>query len=248
LDAINDRYTKGNPARVGQIFGIDISGYEPNVPYDRLKPASVSFVIMKASQGLSCKDKYFDAHWAGMKALKGDLAIPFSAYHFLSSTSGESGAAQAEQFVGNVNAVGGFDIGGLRPAVDLEWDFQGGKVDLWTKRTRQEIIATIHDFISDVRQRTGWTPMIYTNIVFLRGHGITSKQDIDELRAGAKIWNFDLTQKDLALQQPTEDEMLEPVLWQFNWQMKLNTGYSGGDVNLFAGTQPEFKTELMTKN
>ena len=199
-DAQIDQYAPGKPARSGQIFGIDISGYDSTLPYDKLKALLVRFVIIKASEGINCKDPKFDTHWNGMKGLSKDAAIPFSAYHFLSSTAGESGTAQAEQFIADVNFDGGFDVGGLRPAVDLEWDYQQGKVDLWTRRTTQDILNTVHDFISDVKQRTGWTPMIYTNTQFFKDHGL-NKQDIDNLGTGARIWNFDLTQKDLALQQ-----------------------------------------------
>jgi hypothetical protein len=119
-DASVDQYKPGKPKppppRTGQIFGIDISGYDATLPYDKLKSSLVNFVIIKASEGIDCEDPGFASHWNGMKSLKGADFIPFSAYHFLSSSVGDAGTAQADQFVADVNAAGGFDIGGLRPA------------------------------------------------------------------------------------------------------------------------------------
>jgi lysozyme len=247
-DAVVDRYTDGNPPRKSELFGIDISGYDSKLPYGSLKSASVTFVLIKASEGINCKDPNFDIHWNGMKTLGQDKAIPFSAYHFLSSTAGETGAMQADQFLTYVGAEGGLDAGGMRPGVDLEWDFQGGRVDHWTNRTPNDIISTVHDFVTRVKKRTGWTPMIYTNLEFLKDHGIVAADDLETLRAGAKIWNFDLAAKDLRLEQPIQDKVLEPILWQFNWQMKLNSGYFGGDVDVFFGSQGDLRSELLLKN
>lgn len=247
-----DTDTDGKP-RVNSYFGIDISHYNGDkFPLDNLKRQSVAFVYAKATQGTDYADKTFGAHWKGLKALPEEQRIPRGAYHFLSSDRSQSGSAQADSFIAYVNLFGGFEDGDLRPAIDLEWD-KACKTcpDRWekNKRSPDEIITTTLDFVKRVKDKTGWTPIIYTNRSFLRDVHITKQADIDRLTQGKNAWIFDLAASDAKLELANPKDNLPYDLWQFSWGGSLSDGNGGGlDVDSFKGTKEQFDSLFRTRN
>ncbi|SPB18967.1 Lysozyme M1 [Caballeronia novacaledonica] len=247
-----DNDVDGTP-RKNSYFGIDISHHNGDkFPLNSLKAQSVAFVYTKATQGTDFADKTFPKRWRGLKSLPTDQRVPRGAYHFLSSNPAQSGASQADRFLEYVNLHGGFEEGDLRPALDLEWD-KACKTcaDRWqtNKRTPEQIISTTLDFVNRVKEKTGWTPLIYTNKSFLTDVHITKPADIQKLTQNQKIWIFDLAAKDSQLEIADPKKNLPYVLWQFSWGGKLTDGYAGGlDVDSFKGTDAQFKEIFLTRN
>jgi lysozyme len=244
-----ERDVNGTP-RTNSWFGIDISHHNGmKFPIQNLHRQKVAFMYAKATQGTDHADATFGERWAGMKALPATERIPRGAYHFLSADKSMSGRAQADRYLAYVALHGGFEDGDLRPALDLEWD----KVcptcaDRWANRTSDELIATTHDFIQQVKEKIGWTPLIYTNRSFLADRRLTTSQ-IQEISQKAKIWIFDLAMDDRTLELANPSTNLPYVLWQFSWGGSLSNGYSGQlDVEIFKGTEVEFRALFLTKN
>jgi lysozyme len=237
-------------ARTNSWFGIDISHHNGvNFPIQLLRRQRVAFVYTKATQGTDFADKTFGEHWAAMKALPLEQWIPRGAYHFLSSDRSMSGTAQADRFLSYVALHGGFENGDLRPALDLEWDRAcQACVDRWADRTAEELVNVAIDFVRRVKERTGWTPLVYTNQSFLSERGL-SKAHVKRLTQTAKIWIFDLAKDDRTLELANPAENLPYVLWQFSWNGRLSNGYSGQlNVDAFKGTEAEFGAMFLTKN
>jgi lysozyme len=237
-------------ARLNSWFGIDISHYNGvNFPIGLLSRQKVAFVYMKATQGTDYADKTFGVRWRAMEALPSAQRIPRGAYHFLSSDKSMSGTAQADRFLAYVGLHGGFEDGDLRPALDLEWDLACRTcADRWADRTAYELVTTTLDFVRHVKEKSGWTPLIYTNRSFLKERGLTAGQ-VQQITQAGKIWIFDLTKDDrtLELANPTTD--LPYVLWQFSWGGSLSGGYTGQlNVDSFKGTNAEFQAIFMQKN
>jgi lysozyme len=244
-DALFD--TDGTPRR-DAIFGVDISHYEPAFPLTDLKRQNVAFVYAKASQGARSRDKTFGANWKTLGTLPDGAKIPRGAYHFLSSDPTMSGKDQADNFVDYVNSVGGFQSGDLPPAMDLEWDKTCEKCpDRWqtNHRTAEQIVSTSLDFLTRVKERTGRTPMIYTNKSFLKDEHITDPELARKLTGGYKIWIFDLDNRDRTIELPNPASNLAHVLWQFSFHGKLSGSYPHEfDVSVFKGTPDAFKAAL----
>ncbi len=242
-NAINDVDGK---KRVDSIFGIDISHYEGNkFPLKNLKDQSISFIYIKATQGTDYADKTFDRNWNGV------AGIPRGAYHFLSSDPKMSGKAQADSFVDYVNLHGKFAATDLPPAVDLEWDVTCQKCpDRWKTRNRspQDIVGTAVDFMNRVKERTGRTPVLYTNKTFLNDNKITDPQLVSKLTTGFKVWIFDVDNHDRTLELPDPKKNLDHVLWQFSFGGSVPGPYSGDvDVEVFKG-KPEDFNRIFTSN
>src|SRR5262249_6870419 len=123
--------------RVNSWFGIDISHHNgAKFPLELLRRQKVAFMYTKATEGTDYADKTFGNRWVRMKALPASQRIPRGAYHFLSAAKGMSGTQQADRYLDYVNLHGGFEVGDLRPALDLEWDKACRScADRWAKRS-----------------------------------------------------------------------------------------------------------------
>lgn len=93
-----------------KIKGIDISKYQGDVDFRKVKNDGIFFVFTKATEGYDLKDKYLDINIK--KAREEELKI--GAYHFFRLC--EDGEMQADFFMQNVKK----EYLDLPPAVDLE--------------------------------------------------------------------------------------------------------------------------------
>lgn len=246
-DALHDR---NGAARTNALFGLDISHYEgKHFPVAVLKAEHVDFIYVKATQGTDFKDPEFGENWAALAALPDEAHIPRGAYHFLASRVSQTGKEQADRFLAYVALHGGFKPGDLPPAVDLEWDrLCKDCADRWTSNNRSaaDIIATAREFLDRIREKTGRTPLLYTNKSFLADHQISSEAQIGELTHGVKVWIFDLSESDLNLELPDPEKNLAHSLWQFSWGSKLPVEYTKDlDVDYFKGSAQEFATAFL---
>ena len=74
--------------------GIDVSAWQENIDYAKVKQDGIEIVYMKTSQGSSYIDPYFKTNYANAKA--NGLKVGF--YHFLTATTEEQARRQAEFF------------------------------------------------------------------------------------------------------------------------------------------------------
>ena len=115
--------------------GIDISQWQ-NVG---ISDQAADFVIIKATEGDGYTDPRCDAHYQDAKA-KGKLR---GVYHFARPDLGNSGRAEAEWFVHEIQGYIGEAI------LVLDWEVQQWRVD-WAK-----------EFLDRVHELTGVKPLIY---------------------------------------------------------------------------------------
>lgn len=98
-----------------EIHGIDVSHHQGKINWSMVKSMQsqqirIGFAFIKATEGLSMVDKSFLYNWVQT----GLLGIPQGAYHFF--IPGKSGAAQAANFIKNVQLT----KGNLPPVADIE--------------------------------------------------------------------------------------------------------------------------------
>ncbi len=129
------------------IWGIDISSHTGNIDWIKVKEQNVDFVIIKASEGATLKDKSFRDN---VKRAQ-EAGIPVGAYHFFNFN--RKGTTQAHNFL---NAIDGLKFD-LPPVVDVE---EWGNV---VRRPRKQIITDLIDFVKLVENTTGQKILIYTN-------------------------------------------------------------------------------------
>lgn len=125
--------------------GIDVSNHQGSIKWGKVDSEVVSFIFIKATEGLTYKDQYFNKNW-NETSKNGFLK---SAYHFYDVNS--DGLKQAKHFI----AVVPKEECTLPPAVDIEKisDMKQGKV-----------ILEIKKYLEKIEAHYGIKPIIYANI------------------------------------------------------------------------------------
>jgi lysozyme len=92
-----------------QALGIDVSGYQTSVDWQRLAAAGLSFAFIKATEGSALVDHRFAENWAEAKS----AGVLRGAYHFFRPQL--DAASQAQLFLAQLQ-----DRGELPPVLDVE--------------------------------------------------------------------------------------------------------------------------------
>ncbi len=129
------------------IKGIDVSHWQGNVNWTKVKNSGIIFAFVKATEGTSYVDSDFEenmekAHAAGLYV---------GAYHFAEPENYNAKEA-AEHFVDTIEPY--LKSGYLRPVLDLEEGSSLGK---------ESLSSWINEFMIEVFNLTGIKPIIYTN-------------------------------------------------------------------------------------
>lgn len=154
--------TSGDPhvdvdRTVYPVRGIDISGHNGPVDFDRLRRAGIEFVYIKASEGASWRDTLFEVNYRS--ALASGIAV--GVYHFFRfNTEGW------RQSVNILRAIDGRRLD-LPVAIDVEeWGNPG-------EHPTDRVVENLRSMVDLLRQ-SGREVIIYTNkngyYRFIRGH------------------------------------------------------------------------------
>jgi lysozyme len=139
-------------ASTTRAVGIDISSYDQApLPWAALKRAGVTFVYIKASEGLAT-DSAFAAHWRDAKA----CGLRRGAYHLVHFN--DDPGAQAAAFVAKVGA----DRGELPPVIDVETSAVD-EAEARPGTTCASMQAALAALTNQITSYTGSIPAIYTS-------------------------------------------------------------------------------------
>jgi lysozyme len=130
------------------LLGVDLSHYQGDVDFVKLKAAGCAFVFIKATEGTTIVDAKFAAYRAGAKSVK----MPCGAYHFFRPKADLQG--QIDAFC---NTVGSLQPGDLPPVLDVE-----SPAD-WTGFTVAQRVAMVLGWLKGVEAKLGVKPIIYIN-------------------------------------------------------------------------------------
>lgn len=131
----------------GNIRGVDISNWQPNINYKALKDAGVEIVIMKATEANYYKDPYMEKHYNGCKS----VGIKVGFYHFFRCNV--DAKTQAQYFVNYIQGKS-YDV---KLVLDIE-STEG--------QSKSTITNMARTFLEEVQRLTGTQPMIYTYTSF----------------------------------------------------------------------------------
>ena len=126
--------------------GIDISNYQGNVDFAKVKASGVEIVILKSTEGRTWKDSNFSTYYANAKA----NGLKVGVYHYLRNNSSQDEVDNFLSVVGNRK----FDC---KIAIDMEEDF--GSVSQNSKRVRE---------FADILIAKGYEVCIYSGEYFYR--------------------------------------------------------------------------------
>ncbi|WP_017258591.1 glycoside hydrolase family 25 protein [Pedobacter arcticus] len=138
------------------LHGIDVSYYQGKIDWEKVAKVDyngikVSFAFIKATEGITLVDSYFQRNWRETK----NAGVIRGAYHYFKPN--KSGLWQARFFLQTVK----MEAGDLPPVIDIEED---------SGLSRNELIPNIQDFLNEVEQKTKVKPIIYTGYQFYKDH------------------------------------------------------------------------------
>ncbi|WP_332680622.1 glycoside hydrolase family 25 protein [Bosea sp. (in: a-proteobacteria)] len=203
-------------ARRRVIQGIDVSRWQGEIDWARVKDAGTRFAFIKATEGGDHLDPSFRKNWEGAKK----AGVPRGAYHFVWWC--RPAKDQVRWFKRHIPK----DRDALPPVLDVEWN--GHSESCGKKIPREKALAKIRVMLKGLEEHTGKKPIIYTDITFhedvlegeFNGHPYWLRSTAAPLRHRyeRKQWEF----------------------WQFTTTGRV-PGITGDvDRNAFFGTEGEF--------
>lgn len=147
--------TKGES---NMLKGIDISHHNGTVDFEKVKAAGVTFVYIKATEGVTYRDPMYQPN--ALNSMKAGLPVGF--YHFARPGINDP-KDEAKNFV---EAISVFKYT-LLPVLDLEVNPKGLSGD--------ELYAWANTFISEVKTKTGHDVMLYTYLNYLNEYPALQK-------------------------------------------------------------------------
>lgn len=203
-----------------QVHGIDISRWQGDIDWARVRTSGVSFAFIKATEGGDHNDPLFRRYWAEAAA----AGIPRGAYHYYYFC--RSGAQQAAWFIANVPR----GQRALPPVLDLEWTHSR---TCPRRPSPDEVRREASIFMAILQQHYGQRPIIYTTVDFYRDNQLG--------RMNAEFWLRSVADHPSATYPGQR--------WTF-WQYTgtgLVPGIDGKvDLNVFAGTSAQWAQWLRT--
>ena len=195
-----------------QVHGIDVSKWNGDIDWHKVRKSGVSFAFLKATEGTDRLDSRFAEYWRGARAA-GIAYAPYHFYYFCSTAD-----AQADWFIANVPK----EAVQLPPVLDAEWNPASPTCTL--RPPAKEVRVALQRFMDRLEAHYGKRPIIYTTVDFHRenliGHfpnhhfWLRSVADHPENIYSARKWTF----------------------WQYT-STGVVPGIDGDtDINVFAGS------------
>ncbi|MEP6566699.1 MAG: GH25 family lysozyme [Mesorhizobium sp.] len=153
-DAKPMNFGKASPRHLA-VHGVDISRWQGNINWDKLRGQGANFAYIKATDGGDHLDPMFMKNWRNADA----AGLKRGAYHFFywCRTAGE----QADWFIRNVPRMDG----ALPPVIDVEWN---GESSCKRRPSREKVLEKMQVFMDKLERHYGQRPIIYTSPDFYR--------------------------------------------------------------------------------
>ena len=198
------------------VHGIDVSKYQGDIDWPRVRRSGVSFAFIKATEGGDHTDDRFLDNWHAA----GAAGMPRGAYHYYYFC--RTPAEQAAWFMTHVPK----DRSALPPVLDLEWTHRSKTCRRFPDPAT--VRAEARTFLQLLTAYYGKRPVIYTTVDFYRDNELHSL-------AGYSFW--------LRSVAGHPQETYPGQGWAF-WQY-TGTGVVSGidgptDLNVFAGSPTQF--------
>ena len=126
--------------------GIDVSGYQGNIDFEKVKNDGIEIVYMKSSEGTNYIDSKFEQNYKRAR----DAGLKIGFYHYVTARSEEDAVRQANFFVSTIS--------GKNPDCKLAMDFES-----FGSLGREEINQIALTFMQTVKNVSGKDVIIYSD-------------------------------------------------------------------------------------
>jgi len=206
------------------VHGIDVSKYQEQIDWLRVKQAGIEFAFIKATEGGDRRDERFAQNWQSAKA----VGLRRGAYHFYYFCR-----PAEEQAVWFINTVPK-EPDSLPPVLDMEWNHLSPTCKI---RPKPEIVRQeMRKFLRLVEQHYGKRAIIYTTIDFFDRNGLheftnhpfwlRSVAGHPDEKYGAHPWTF----------------------WQYTGTGSIPGIATATDINVFTGSRKDWEKWLIRQD
>lgn len=195
-------------------FGPDVSSYQPNTDWAKIKAAGATFAVVKATESTDYVNPYFATDWPAIKA----NGLYRLSYHFARPSVNLDPTKEVYWFVDNINKVGQLEKGDIL-CLDIEDPDFNGDASGWTLF-----------FLQILESLVGFKPIIYTGPWYINSRLLTNAPKLGKY----PLWNADYQTGWPATPKP----WYQTTFWQFTDKGVLD-GISGNgnvDLNYFNGS------------
>ena len=211
-----------------EVKGVDVSEYQGEVDWDKIKSQGIDFAFIKATEGSKSKDNYFDTNFSKLKQMN-DMLI--GCYHFFSfETKGEEQAQNYINVVGNIEKESNLFL----PIIDIEYYSYYKKA----KPSKEWVLEELQNLLNKMEEEYRLKPIIYTTMEFYNDY---IKGNFEE---------YDLWIRDIVFNPSLNLENRKWEFWQYTGKGRLD-GYKGEekfiDLNVFNGSKSEFEEYVQSK-
>lgn len=203
------------------IHGIDVSRYQGDIDWHRVKRAGTEFAWIKATEGGDYVDPKFMENWVNAKA----AGVPRGAYHFYYFCRPVE--EQISWFFANVPV----DPDALPPVLDMEWNAHSKTCR--ERPPRAQLLRDMRVFLEAMEEHYGKSPVIYSSVDFHRDRLVGAKHEYDFwLRSVASHPNRKYEKRG------------NWVFWQYTAEGRVDGVDGNIDRNVFFGTRSQWRDWL----
>ena len=214
-------------------WGIDILFHMGEVDWPLVKSAGTDFVFIRATQGETFVDPFFENYWAGAKA----AGILRGAYLYFDPDLDP--VRQVDSFI-QVFEGQNYD-GELPPVLDIE--------DAGTQ-SNEELLAKLKTALTELEQVTGRQPILYSGTYFIRDRLVDRNGEYPDWLTTYPLWvaNYLTDGTNIQTEQPILPGGWQTgwLFWQYTDQGTVNGISTRVDLNFFNGTTAELQKFLET--
>jgi lysozyme len=203
-------------AKQKSIQGIDVSRWQLDIDWVRVKQAGTRFAFIKATEGGDLLDRKFWENWNQAKA----AGVPRGAYHFVFWC--RPAKDQVRWFIRNVPK----DPEALPPVLDVEWNNHSSCVKAHPEKAR----AKMREMLRAFEAHYGKKPIIYTDINF----------HADVLEGTTEFDDYPFWVRSTAARPEKRYENRPWEFWQFTTTGRVPGIVGDVDRNAFFGSEKQF--------
>lgn len=202
------------------VHGTDTSRWQPEIHWNKVQNAGISFAFIKATEGGDVLDKSFNENFAKAKA----AGVPRGAYHFYYFCTAPE--VQAKWYLRHIPK----DAGAMPPVLDAEWNH--GSKTCPGKPSPSKVRNDLAVWLNIVEKATGKRPIIYTTPDFY--------DDNDMGRFEAHDFWLRSTAAHPSERYPHE----RWTFWQYTGTGKIPGIEGRADINVFRGSEADWRKWL----
>ena len=209
------RYHLDANGRVDSWFGIDVSGYQDIIDWDKVKADGVDFAFIRVGGRFMASGEIYDDSKAFRNLEEANrVGIPVGVYFFSQAITVEEAIEEADY---TLQKIRGYNVE-LPVVIDTE-NTSGGRQNYITPQQRTDIIKAFCEHVADA----GYSPAYYAGMGYCVDGYVLYDQLSEYMHWCAQYW----------IRNQCDEYGVPYQIWQYTESGKINGIYGGVDCNIW---------------